>query len=103
MVEELLRNSLDKAYGKQGNPCAPGWLPCLETWVRAEPSVLCQGLGSPPSTSAGTWGGLLEPGKGTWPGGCWGCRRVGCWRGGLQPLARSGAPAQVGARRRAPR
>lgn len=24
MVEELLRNSLDKAYGKQGNPCSPG-------------------------------------------------------------------------------
>lgn len=25
MVEELLKNSLDKAYGKQGNPCSLGW------------------------------------------------------------------------------
>lgn len=51
MVEELLGNSLDKAYGKQGNPCSPGWAnsqaACLEPWMRAEPSVLCQGLSFP--------------------------------------------------------
>lgn len=100
MVEELLGNSLDKAYGKQGNPCSPGWAnsqaACLEAWMRAEPSVLCQGL-SFPQHQQRQLQRLLEPGRCTWPRGCCGCHRVGCWNEGLQLLAQGGDPVQVGA------
>lgn len=49
MVSKLLQNSLDKAYGKEGNPGSPGWAnswpDLLHGGMGTEPPQLCQGLG----------------------------------------------------------
>ena len=74
-------------------PSHLGWqLPCLEPWMWAEPSVLCQGLSSPQHRRGGGGGGVLELGRCTQLRGCW-----GCWSEGLQPLVQGGGRVQAGA------
>lgn len=85
MVEELLRNSLDKAYGKQGNPRSPGWANShtapLPRGLEAG-RALCALPGpelppAPVQTAVGLW----EVGRCACLRGCW-----GCWSEGLLPL-----------------
>jgi len=69
VVEELLRNSLDKAYGKEGNVHWPGR-------VKGHAAPLPGGLELPQPRQLP---GLPGLGRCAWPRGCWGSPSVGCW------------------------
>lgn len=55
MVSKLLQNSLDKAYGKEGNPGSPGW---ANSW----PDLLHRAMGTePPPALPGPGLGAVGP------------------------------------------
>ncbi|KAM6344665.1 ubiquitin carboxyl-terminal hydrolase 36 isoform 3-T4 [Alca torda] len=91
VVEELLRNSLDKAYGKQGNPHSPGWAnsPTAPLPRALEVGRALHALPGPE----------LPPAPAQAAAGALGARQNHLPEGllGVLELAQGGGPAQAGA------